>query len=86
MEIGDKENAKYAVTVNTMAYAYKVAGKVYCNSEEELKTLVNDNFDELHDNGHISTNISNDFEIEDYEIGFDNLPSKEDLEKYYTNT
>lgn len=85
MEIGDKENAKYVVTINTVAYAYKVAGRVYCNSKDELDTLIDENFDALHENGHISTNISNDFEIEDYEIDFNNLPSKEDLEKYYSN-
>lgn len=85
MEIGDKENAKYVVTINTVAYAYRVAGRVYCNSKDELKALIDENFDELHENGHISTNISNDFEIDDYEIDYENLPSEEDLKKYYKN-
>ena len=86
MEIGDKDKAKYVVYVDTRAYAYKTAGVVYCNSKEELYSLINENFGALNEEGRISVNISNDFEISDYGIDFDNLPKEEEeLEKFYTN-
>ena len=79
MEIGNKK-AKYAVQVYTKAYASKWTATVYCDTEEEYNKLLDDNCNEIHDKGYISTNISNDFDISDCEI--DEI--KFDEEKQYS--
>jgi hypothetical protein len=67
MEIGNNKS-KYAIHVHVSTCASKYAGTIYCNSEEEYEQLLGENFDELHEKGHFSTNISNDFEVGDIEI------------------
>lgn len=81
MEIGNKE-AKYAIHVNTETFASKYAGTIYCNTAEEYKELLEENFDQLHDSGYFSTNISNDFEVGDIELS--EFDFDEDS-KYYKN-
>lgn len=83
MKIGNKK-AKYAVTVTTQAWASKVCGVIYCDTEEEYEKLLDENFDELHDEGYFSTNISNDFDIGDVEIEEFNF--EEDSQYYLNNT
>ena len=82
MELGDKK-AKYAIQVSTKAYASKDAGVIYCNTAEEYEKLIEDNYDQILEKGHFSTNITNDFglmsDIEIEEFNFD-----EDKE-YYLN-
>ena len=67
MEVGNKK-AKYAIPVYTRAYASKFAGTVYCDSKEEYNNLLDENCDDLFEDGYISTNCTNDFEIGDVEI------------------
>lgn len=57
----------------------KHAGYIECDTFEEYKKLLDESYDQLIDDGHISTNVSNDFELsgdieiiemEEEDIGF----------------
>ena len=77
-----KEDSKYCVPVYTVATVSKFAGNIYCNSVEELQQLFNNNNDNLFDNGYISGNCTNDFDIGDTNLEDLDL-TEDELEKYY---
>ncbi len=81
MELGDKK-AKYAIQVSTKAYASKHVGVIYWNTEEEYNKLLDDNCDQIMEEGGFSTNVSNDFEVGDIDI--EEIKFDEDKE-YYLN-
>jgi len=81
MELGDKK-AKYAIQVGTKSYASKHVGVIYCNTEEEYNKLLDDNFDQIMDDGHFSINVSNDFDLSDVDI--EEIKFDED-KQYYLN-
>ena len=66
-DIGDVKS-KYAIQVYATASASKYVGTIFCNTEEEYNQLVDDNYDLLHDEGSMSVNIHNDFDMGDIEI------------------
>lgn len=79
--IGAK-SSKYAIQVYFIATASKFAGTIYCDSEEEYNKLLDENIDDFFDEGYISSNVSNDFDIGDSDV--DGINFKEDC-KYYLN-
>jgi len=60
---------KYRIPVHTSTYATKHAGYIECDTYEEYQQQYIDREDEFYNEGHMSTNISNDFEIGDVEVG-----------------
>lgn len=82
-EYGDT-NAKYCVMVSTVAYASKCAGMVYCDNIEDLQSVIDDNYEDLLEEGYFSVNISNDFEVGDIDLEVSIKES--DLEYYLNNT
>ena len=73
---------KYRVPVSAVAQVSKHAGYIECDSFEEFEKLLDEKYDQFIDSGHISTNISNDFEVSgDTEL---NETTKDDLQ-YYKN-
>lgn len=71
---------KYRVPVSTYVRISKHAGYIECDSFEEYEKILDRDFDKFHDKGHISTNISNDFEI-DGEVEIAEL-QKDDIQYY----
>ena len=67
IDIGDK-NKKYCVPVYLVATASICAGNVYCDSKEEYEKLLEDNVNELFEEGHFNVNCHNNFDISDGEI------------------
>ena len=73
---------KYKVIVSTYVRVSKVAGYIECDSFEEYDTIMARDYENYLEEGHISTNISNDFELDgDVEV---QVLDPEDL-KYYLN-
>ena len=71
---------KYKVPVSTFVRVSKHAGYIECDTFAEYQKILERDYDELHDKGHISTNVSNDFEV-DGDVEIDEI-QKEDF-KYY---
>ncbi|HIB78436.1 MAG TPA: hypothetical protein EYO58_12710 [Flavobacteriales bacterium] len=55
---------KYKVPVSTYVRVSKHAGYIECDSFAEYEKLLDEGFDKFMDDGHISTNVSNDFELD----------------------
>jgi len=67
IDLGDKTK-KYCVQVYFTTSASKCAGNIYCDSKEEYNKILDDNIDTLYDEGYISVNCSNDFDVGDIEV------------------
>lgn len=75
--------SKYKIPVTTYVQMTKHAGYIECESFEEYEKILERKYNDFLDAGHISTNISNDFEVSgDLEIC---ELEKEDIE-WYKNT
>ena len=73
-------NKKYRVPVSTYARVSKHAGYIECDSFAEYEKLLDKGYDKFIDDGHISTNISNDFEL-DGDVEISEL-EKDDIQHY----
>jgi len=82
MEIGSAGTSKYSVQVYAVTSASKVAGTIHCNTKEEYENLLEENFDQLHEDGYFNINCTNDFDIGDIEL--DEFDFEKDA-KYYEN-
>ncbi len=67
MDIGDKSK-KYCVPVYMIATASVCAGNIYCDTEEEYKKTLEDNINDLFEEGHFNVNCHNNFDIGDSEV------------------
>ena len=71
---------KYRVPVLTYVRISKHAGYIECDSFAEYKKLLDEGFDKFIDDGHISPNVSNDFEL-DGDVDIDEL-EEDDIQHY----
>ena len=74
---------KYRVPVSTYLRVSKHAGYIECDSFEEYEKILDERYDEFLDEGHISTNVSNDFEVSS-DIEVEEM-GKDDIDFYLNN-